>query len=186
MMIESRLRLDGRGGCSGGVNADSSVSTGAAVADSVEWIGIGSVAESPALSGFLGAETKSSMLTSPGTRSGFQYEGGWFFCKYAGVWSWVCLFGRKRGGEQAKAKCGGPSTALRFGRDDASFNFWAERAFHCGLQGRDGGGFCGECLGVGGFFCGCLLGLQHGFEELGDGAFAFCGLAEFGAWGEDA
>jgi hypothetical protein len=37
----------------------------------------------------------------------------------------------------------------------------------------------------GGFFCVCFI-LQHLFEELGDGAFAFCGLADFGSWGEDA
>src|ERR1700733_1095298 len=80
MEIMPRL---GRGG-SGGVNAGSSVSTGAAVADSVEWFGIRSDAGARGLSGVLGAGTKSSMLTSRGTRSGYQYEGGGFFCKHAG------------------------------------------------------------------------------------------------------
>ena len=115
------------------MNAGSSVRTGAAVADSVEWPGIRSDAGLRALSGFLGAGTKSSMLTSRGTRSGYQYEGGRFFCKHAGVWSWVgvvilsgSILRWPRGGEQAKAKCGGPSTALRFGRDDVSFNLRAE------------------------------------------------------------
>ena len=85
--MESRLCLS-RGG-SGGVKADSSVSTGAAVADSVEWSSTGSDAEPRGLFGFLGAETKSSMLTSRGTRSGYQYEGGRFFCKHARGWDRV-------------------------------------------------------------------------------------------------
>jgi hypothetical protein len=42
-------------------------------------------------------------------------------------------------------------------------------------------------FGSGGF----LLALRHGFhhhafQEECDGAFAFCGFAYFGAWGEDA
>jgi len=50
------------------------------------------------------------------------------------------------------------------------------------LQGGDDGGLGGNFAGAR-FF---VLGLEHGFEELGDGAFAFCGLSDFGAWGEDA
>ena len=99
-MTGSSLRpagCDGRcGSC--GVNAGSSVSTGAAVADSVECSGVRSDAGLRAWSGFLGAEPKSSMLTSRRTRSGYQYEGGRFFCKHAGVRSGVGLFRIVRGG----------------------------------------------------------------------------------------
>ena len=46
-----------------------------------------------------------------------------------------------------------------------------------GLEGGDGDGF-----GRGGWF---FFGLHHAFDELGDGAFAFCDLGDFGARSED-
>jgi hypothetical protein len=52
------------------------------------------------------------------------------------------------------------------------------------LKGWNDSGFGGNFVAVGVRFF--VLGLQHGFEELGDGAFASGGLAYFGAWGEDA
>jgi len=52
------------------------------------------------------------------------------------------------------------------------------------LQGGNDRGFGGDLVAAGARFF--LFGLQHGFEELGDGAFASGGLADFGAWGEDA
>jgi hypothetical protein len=52
------------------------------------------------------------------------------------------------------------------------------------LQSWNGRGFCGNFVAAGVRFF--VFGLQHGFEELGDGAFASGGLSDFGAWGEDA
>jgi hypothetical protein len=45
------------------------------------------------------------------------------------------------------------------------------------LERGDGGGF-----GCGGWF---FFGLHHALDELGNGAFAFCDLGDFGARGED-
>jgi hypothetical protein len=43
-------------------------------------------------------------------------------------------------------------------------------------------GRLGLRLGISGLW----LGLQHAFDQKGDGAFALRGFAYFGAWGEDA
>jgi len=48
----------------------------------------------------------------------------------------------------------------------------------CGLDGGDGGGFVWWGL----FF----VGFEHAFEQEGDGALAFFGFGDFGAWGQDA
>jgi hypothetical protein len=48
------------------------------------------------------------------------------------------------------------------------------------------------CAGLfGGFACdaflpGVLVFLEHLFNQEGDRAFAFCGFADFGGWGEEA
>jgi hypothetical protein len=52
------------------------------------------------------------------------------------------------------------------------------------LKGGNDGGLGGNFIAAGVRFF--VFALQHFVEELGDGAFAFCGLADFGAWGEDA
>jgi hypothetical protein len=52
-----------------------------------------------------------------------------------------------------------------------------------GLEGGDDDGFGGFVDGRVRFF---LFALDHALEELSDGAFASCGLAYFGGWGEEA
>jgi hypothetical protein len=52
------------------------------------------------------------------------------------------------------------------------------------LQGGDDGGLGSKFIAAGARIF--LFGLQHAFEELGDGTFASGGLSDFGAWGEDA
>ena len=108
------------------------------------------------------------MLTSRGTRSGFQYEGGGFFCKHAG--------GCESLGREAGFFTTPPLVEMT--------SFWMVWS-RTGLECVDDGGFCGgDFAAVGARFF--FLGLQDGFEELGDGAFAFCGLSYFGGWSEDA
>jgi hypothetical protein len=46
-----------------------------------------------------------------------------------------------------------------------------------------GGLQCGDCGGAAGCWC---FALHHSLEQLVDGAFAFFGFADFGAWGQDA
>ena len=52
------------------------------------------------------------------------------------------------------------------------------------MQGGDDGGLGGNLFAAGVHFF--VFVLKHLLEELGDGAFAFCCLSNFGAWGEDA